>query len=838
MKNFEFAFTLNAMMQGNVVTTSKEAYKALKNMNKAMGRLKNKYQDLSDEQEIATANIKKYNNAMEQLKAEYKSGGMDATAYNIKLEELQRQFNAASLHAQGLKRDINGISQEMKEYKSIQAISEARGKFNAAFQNAIGAYATFQGSLTVAKTITAPLMDGVKAAMAFESAMADVRKVVDFDSPQGFKDMQQDILNLSTTLPMIPEDIAKIVAAGGQAGIAKDDLLSFAESAAKMGVAFDITADQAGDMMAKWRTAFKMNQAEVIELADKINYLGNTTAAGAIPISDIVTRIGPLGDVAGLASGEIAALGASMAGTGIPSEIASTGIKNLMLTMTAGSSATKAQQKAFTELGLSAEEMAVKMQTDAKGAILDVLNAIQGQDAAKQASIMQELFGKESIAAISPLLSNLDNLRENFDKVADAEQYAGSMENEYAERSKTAENSMILMDNAMKKVNIQMGNVFLPILSDGMKLISEYAAGMATWIGEHETLTAVIGGTTVAISALVVGISAIGLAGAAIQTAAAGFTFLRTAIMGVDIVTKVTTISTRAFQAAQAMGRLTMIGFSMASTIARTAMLSLNAAMLANPVGLVVAGIIALIAAGYMLVTHFEEVQAFMASIWESPAAAMLAFITGPIGWLIYAVTGIIANWEQVKEWFTLLWDDPKAAIDQMLAFFTEKLQAMWQTAQEYWQKITNLFSVSGSGSTTGTAVMGAVSQNAEGGIYRKGAFLTTFAEDGPEAAIPLDGSNRAISLWQQAGQMLGMLPDGSEPSLASRALEMAGNITGSTVNNTSNSSSSNISISIPVTVNGSADNSVISSIQSSIEATVRRALEDIRNDERRVSFS
>ena len=835
MKNFEFAFTLNAMMQGNVVTTSKEAYKALENMNKAMGRLKNKYQDLSDEQEIATANIKKYNNAMEQLKAEYKSGGMDATAYNIKLEELQRQFNAASLHAQGLKRDINGISQEMKEYKSIQAISEARGKFNAAFQNAIGAYATFQGSLTVAKTITAPLMDGVKAAMAFESAMADVRKVVDFDSPQGFKDMQQDILNLSTTLPMIPEDIAKIVAAGGQAGIAKDDLLSFAESAAKMGVAFDITADQAGDMMAKWRTAFKMNQAEVIELADKINYLGNTTAAGAIPISDIVTRIGPLGDVAGLASGEIAALGASMAGTGIPAEIASTGIKNLMLTMTAGSSATKAQQKAFTELGLSAEEMAVKMQTDAKGAILDVLNAIQGQDAAKQASIMQELFGKESIAAISPLLSNLDNLRENFDKVADAEQYAGSMENEYAERSKTAENSMILMENAMKKVNIQMGNVFLPILSDGMKLISEYAAGMATWIGEHETLTAVIGGTTVAISALVVGISAIGFAGAAIQTAAAGFTFLRTAIMGVDIVTKVTTISTRAFQAAQAMGRLTMIGFSMSSTIARTAMLGLNAAMLANPVGLVVAGIIALIAAGYMLVTHFEEVQAFMASIWESPAAAMLAFVTGPIGWLIYAGAGIIANWDQVKEWFTLLWDDPMAAIDKLLAFFREKMQAMWQTAQEYWQKIKGVFSLAGSGSTTGTAVMGAVQQNAAGGIYRKGAFLTTFAEEGPEAAIPLDGSNRAISLWQQAGQMLGMLPDGSEPSLASRALEMASGIGGS-VSNTNNSQS--ISISIPVTVNGNADGPAISSMQSSIEAAVRRALADIRHQEGRVSFA
>ena len=78
---------------------------------------------------------------------------------------------------------------------------------------------------------------------------------------------------------MAASGIAKIVAAGGQAGIAKEDLLEFAQDAVKMGVAFDLTADQAGDMMAKWRSAFDLNQDGVVALADKINYLGNTTAA-------------------------------------------------------------------------------------------------------------------------------------------------------------------------------------------------------------------------------------------------------------------------------------------------------------------------------------------------------------------------------------------------------------------------------------------------------------------------------------------------------------------------------------------------------------------------------
>ena len=168
------------------------------------------------------------------------------------------------------------------------AFTEASGSMMALYYKARG----------LASVFSAP----IQAAMQFESSMADVKKVVDFDTPQQFKEMSRDILELSKRIPMTAEALAQIVASGGQSGIAKQDLTAFAESAAKMGVAFDITAEQAGDMMAKWRTAFKMGQDDVNKLADKINYLGNTTAASAPLISDVVTRIGPLGEVGGVAS--------------------------------------------------------------------------------------------------------------------------------------------------------------------------------------------------------------------------------------------------------------------------------------------------------------------------------------------------------------------------------------------------------------------------------------------------------------------------------------------------------------------------------------------------------
>ncbi|EED7019414.1 phage tail tape measure protein, partial [Salmonella enterica] len=168
------------------------------------------------------------------------------------------------------------------------------------------------GAAAAGTAVLGALALPVNAAIGFESKMADIRKVVDgLDDKKAFAQMSDDILTLSTQLPMAAEGIAEIVAAGGQAGIARGDLMQFANDAVKMGVAFDTTAEESGQMMAQWRTAFKLTQEDVVVLADKINYLGNTGPANAKKISDIVTRIGPLGGVAGVASGEIAAMGAT-----------------------------------------------------------------------------------------------------------------------------------------------------------------------------------------------------------------------------------------------------------------------------------------------------------------------------------------------------------------------------------------------------------------------------------------------------------------------------------------------------------------------------------------------
>lgn len=609
----------------------------------------------------------------------------------------------------------------------------------------------------------------MQAAIQFESTMADVRKVVDFDTPQQFQQMSRDILDLSKNIPMTADGLGQIVAAGGQSGIARDELVSFAEEAAKMGVAFDITADQAGTMMAQWRTAFKMGQSDVVALADKINYLGNTTAASAPQISDVITRVGPLGEVGGVASGEIAALGASLVGAGINSDVAATGIKNLILAMASGESATKTQQEAFASLGIDTVELAQRMQTDAKGAILDVLQSISRLDKASQASTLQNIFGKESLGAIAPLLSNLDGLRSNFDKVADASKYTGSMEQEFSTRSKTTANSLQLMNNRLDAAEIAIGQGLLPVVTP----VAEAVGTLANVIG-NVALSAP--GAIQGITLLVIGIGGITVALRTWKIVQEEFNAAR---MLYNSLTSTSIVRTYAAIAASKLAAAATRAWAVAQW-------AWNAAVTANPIGLLIVGIAGLVAAGVWLYNNWNTVKNFFVTLWNDPMQALSDFGAGVKSTFLSLYEWVIEKWTALKEFVS-------HPIDTAVNF------------------------VSGGAG---------VASNAAGGIYRKGAFLTTFAEDGPEAAIPLTPSRRSVGLWTEAGQALGTIPGADvlrRGITAPRSASSGGAVT--------------VDFRPQVTIQGNADAAVVQQAMTVTVQQLRRMLEDIAHNGRRLSY-
>lgn len=482
---------------------------------------------------------KKLRTEMEKVERQTGQLAHQIDAGGAELQQLSAKLSAAGIDVADLASQEGRLADKVQEAnRALKHQTAALDKVDQATANSrklndISGKATGVGlgMIAAGTAAGAPVVAGVKDAMQLESAMADVKKVTDM-VPAQIAQMSNDFLDMSEHIPMAADELAKIAAAAGAASVGMDkfgkpmrnqrqQLLEFTNDAAEMGVAFDMTADVAGETMAKWRTAFELPQAGVRALGDRVNALTNTFGGKAANVTDIITRIGPLGKVAGLAAPQIAALGSTLDSIGVPSEVAATGIKNTMLVLTKGEAATKSQVAAFDLLGLSATDVAKRMQKDATGAIVDVMERIGKLDADKQSGILTQLFGSESVAAIAPMLTNLDGLKARLDLVADAGKTAGSMHAEFLNRIATTDGVTGLAGNALSNLNVTLGTALLPTVVAVSDKVRQAASGLRSWAQAHPAVTKAIMIFIGAGSALLILLGFMGLAFAALTAAAA-----------------------------------------------------------------------------------------------------------------------------------------------------------------------------------------------------------------------------------------------------------------------------------------------------------------------------
>lgn len=637
------------------------------------------------------AEIRNTDNPTKGLQRSFDAAKTKAGKLKAALADQRQELHRVreSLRSAGIS-TTNLVGQQEKLAQSAERARRAQEKLRTVIskqEQLRNRRADLQGQLVGAAGMALAMAAPIRAAMQFESAMSDVKKVVDFETPAQFREMGQDILKMSQRIPMAADGLAAIVAAAGQAGIARTELAAFAESAAKMGVAFDITADEAGTLMAKWRASMGLTQGRAVALADAINHLSNNMASNAAEVAEVVRRQGALAQANGLAEQQTAALASALIAGGAGPEIAATALKNLTLALSAGTAATGPQQEAFAALGLEAGAMAQMMQDDAQGAIMTVMEALREQPADTRGSLAQLLFGKESLGAIAPLMQNLDSLKSAFDMVGDATRYAGSMQAEYNERSKTTANAMQLMRNRVAALGINIGTALLPGLNAVLGVLGPIVSGVADLSARFPLLTQVISGVTIGLIALKVASIAGGYAWTFL---ADGALMVRKAVLLVQsgaLLAKgqiiATTVATKAWAAAQWL---------------------INAAMTANPIGLIIAAVAALGLAAYAIIKH----------------------------------------WDKVREFFAGLFD-----------WWLDKLQAVIGFAG----KVAGLLGLGGGGdaapAATTAAGMQPVAAHAKGGIFSR-PHLGLVAEAGPEAIVPLSDKARGLDVLHGAARALG----------------------------------------------------------------------------------
>ena len=119
------------------------------------------------------------------------------------------------------------------------------------------------------------------------------------------------------------------------------------------------------------------------------------------------------------------------------------------------------------------------------------------------------------------------------------------------------------------------------------------------------------------------------------------------------------------------------------NSLAAVAQTALNGTMLACPVTWIVAGIMAVVMAGYYLIKNWDKVRAFFTNLWNGPLnnkwiqAALVAFVP-----FIGIPIAIIKNWSKISDFFKGLWEKIGPILEKIGGFFGKIFGRSKQTVE------------------------------------------------------------------------------------------------------------------------------------------------------------
>lgn len=530
------------------------------------------------------------------------------------------------------------LSVEIISEKAKAAIDGLKGKLEG-LEKQSGQFADKYKEITAAAGvafggIVAATVGATKESIKFEKALAGIKKVVDFKAPDGLDKMRTSLEQLSTQIPVPFEELAQIAAAGGQLGVAEDKLVEFTKVTANMATAFDMSADVAGDSMAKLSNVFGKPIDQMAEFGDMINTVSNNMPAKASEIVESLTRVGGVGKTFGLTEKQTVALTSAMISLGKAPEVASTGINSMLTTLSTLDVKNKDVSSSLSQMGIDATEFGNRLKTDGYGAIMQLLDGINKLPKDQQIGMVTDIFGKNFGDDIVQLAGAPDVLAKINGLLAEQQNYIGSMKKEAENVSNTTEAKIQMFQNSFSNAKAAIGDAFRPALAGMMEALAPVLEKITQFAKENPTLVSSMMIFTGVFTGLVAAIAAVG---AIMPVVTAGF-----ALMG------------------------TTLGVA------------------GLPVVAIVAAIAALVTIGVALYQNWDTLGQKASEVWN-----------GIKQWASDAWQGVVDKWNGFTEWFGGLFDG--FGLDGIWDSLTSGVSSAWEsvktTIAQKWENIKAWFS-------------------------------------------------------------------------------------------------------------------------------------------------
>ena len=664
----------------------------------------------------------KSNNVTAEFKEQVKNAEKQVDKLNKQKERQKHIFQAArselekeGIKLEGYKKKLKEVNEELKKQEKLkkslskaQAISDLGDQFSKKGSEQIRRGAATGAALAIP----------VKFYMDVEESQADLRKILGKEAEKYYDDLAE----LSKNGPLSQIEINEIAGSLAQSGIKGEDIVAYTDMAGKMKVAFDISTDEAGTFLAKTKEQLNLSKDELFSYMDTLNMLSNNYSVTAAQLADVSARTGGFAKSINLSKESNMAFATSLISTGVTAEQTSTVLGKLYSELSQGAN-TKNKAAALKYLGFDPRTINKEMAENAEGTILKVLERIKNSDVADKSALISHIFGsdKSVINGLSVLSENLDGVKEKLDKAKEAVSENEKVNGEYEDRINTLSNQLKIFRNNAFNALADIGKSIAPELKETLNTLKEFAGKIANFIKENPKLVAFIVKLVAGFAAMNLGMGVANKILLGPFAKGVGWLYKFGAFKSkgglLFALKRMFPLVSKLFGTFMKIGKFLGGKFIGLIKIVGTA---LKVAFTANPIGMIIVAIIAVIGIFIVLYKKCEWFRNMVNAVWKSikdTFSNVWEWIKGRFNALI----DIGANaWDGLKNSATIIIDKIK---DAFKGFF-DWLHNKWENLKSLGSKL-NPFNWFGKKDNL-------IPQNYSGTNYFGGG-LTTLAERGAE---------------------------------------------------------------------------------------------------------
>ncbi|MEX3441109.1 phage tail tape measure protein [Staphylococcus hominis] len=604
--------------------------------------------DSQEARELSSA-ITQQKIKMNELESE-----LDQTTQSYKRLETE-QRNAERLSSTGFGRSIQSVNKYKDSIRNVGSTMRSVGSTS---------------MLYMTMPAVAGMGTAIKSSIEWEQALAGVAKTTNMSGSELNK-MGNEITKMSNTMPFAATEIAGVAEAAGQLGIKKQDITSFTRTMMNLGVATNLTADEAATEFARFANAANMPIKDVDRLGSTVVALGNSTATTEKEIVEMAQRLAGAGAQAGFSSDEIMSVSAAMSSVGIEAEAGGTAMTQIWNKMTKAVAEGGDTLDSFAKTaGVSGKEFAqiwennpskalsmfVKGLGETEGGAKGVLKALDdvGIKGIREADTIRRMANNHQVLD-KALKTGSEGWKEN-----------SALTNEANIRYETMGSKLKMLKNTFINFARTIGDAVAPIVS--------FLADKLTGLFEH------LQGTS---NATKLAIAAFTLLGVAIPPLIVATGVLAHSIVGIsEAMTLLNATKGGAKFFSLFNGGIKGILPKIGQLLTKIPLLGSAFTLLTGPVGIVI-GVIAALTAGivYLWKTN-DSFRNFVINAWNSikdSAIAVFGFIKP---YIINIWDGIknssIAIWNALKTAAKVTWNAIKFAVQHPIQALKNIISGIW----------------------------------------------------------------------------------------------------------------------------------------------------------------